>query len=133
MASTTNARTIEQTLRLMVPPPNGEENVRTFRRSHRPRSVSSCAPQSRSPDGTQIAYAGEIIDPEIGATTGGFVGVVNADGSGRHVIFTGPERGRRFDTTWSPDGGEIAFKRESSTGNRDRSGPSPPTAKVSTS
>jgi Tol biopolymer transport system component len=58
---------------------------------------------SWSPDGTRIAFSG-----------GSSLYVVNADGTGRHLLVAGP--GQVSMPAWSPDGTRIAFVRFSTAG-----------------
>jgi Tol biopolymer transport system component len=58
-----------------------------------------------SPDGTRIAYT------SISDQTGYQVGVMNADGSGQHLITPGDVNKASYGPDWSPDGTSIAFIR----------------------
>src|SRR4051794_1438351 len=53
-----------------------------------------------SPDGTKVAYAAFH-----GTGAGESISLMNADGSGQHVLFAGA----LYNPTWSPDGNTLAF------------------------
>jgi len=92
---------------------NGNVWVMNADGSHR-RQISSTGTYvvpEWSPDGSQIAFA--LIKPRGSAA----IGVMNADGSGAHVIARIPKT-FSYLPDWSPDGTKIAFTNQSKHGYR---------------
>jgi Tol biopolymer transport system component len=68
-----------------------------------PDSGACC--QSWSPDGRQLAFT--LFAPDTPAQ----LWVINADGSGQHLLVTDPDSYDDFQPSFSPDGGHVLFTR----------------------